>query len=63
VIFIMAFTSMMLFLGLGVYSCMKGRSYRMGRRRSMAWRRSHNYGLSMQSIKAARLEEMRDIPL
>ena len=62
-IFVMAATSMMLFLGLGVYSCLKGRSYRMGRGRSMPWTRPEGYGLSTQSIKAARLEEMRDIPL
>ena len=62
-IFVMASTSMMLFLGLGVYSYVKGRSYRMSRRRSMVWTRSQIYGLSMQSIKAARLEEMREIPL
>ena len=45
------------------YSCVSGTSYRYALSRKIGITRSEKYGLTRHSIRSARFEEMRDIPL
>ncbi len=56
-------TAMVFFGVLIAYSCVSGKSYHYARSRRLSITRPEKYGLTRQSIRSARFEEMRDIPL